>query len=121
MLQSTISEGHKFLVFSYLFAIWPIGKEYLEKEGNSVCILDGATQTRQAQVKIFKNKKKTRYSDFSKSRGCRMNLNQADMSFYWIRGGTLQSEAQRSNRGRNPKSASKTKSLSTKIHQQRFS
>jgi SNF2 family DNA or RNA helicase len=82
MLQSTISEGHKVLVFSQFVRHLAIVKEYLEKEGISYAYLDGSTKDRQAQVEKFQDQEDIKVFLISlKAGGVGLNLTKAEYVF----------------------------------------
>jgi SNF2 family DNA or RNA helicase len=82
MLQSTISEGHKVLVFSQFVRHLAIVKEYLEKEGIPYAYLDGATKDRQAQVEKFQEQEEIKVFLISlKAGGVGLNLTKAEYVF----------------------------------------
>src|SRR5690606_41252751 len=53
MIRSTVSEGHKVLIFSQFVRHLTIVKEFLSEEGISFSYLDGNTKDRKAQVEAF--------------------------------------------------------------------
>jgi len=53
MIRSTVSEGHKILIFSQFVRHLTIVKEFLLEEGISFSYLDGNTKDRKAQVEAF--------------------------------------------------------------------
>ncbi len=82
MLQSTISEGHKVLVFSQFVRHLAIVKEYLEKEGIPYAYLDGSTKDRQAQVEKFQENEDIKVFLISlKAGGVGLNLTKAEYVF----------------------------------------
>ncbi|WPR74830.1 DEAD/DEAH box helicase [Algoriphagus sp. NG3] len=82
MLQSTISEGHKVLVFSQFVRHLAIVKEYLEKEGIPYAYLDGTTKDRQAQVEKFQENEGIKVFLISlKAGGVGLNLTKAEYVF----------------------------------------
>jgi len=82
MLQSTISEGHKVLVFSQFVRHLGIVKEYLEKEGIPYAYLDGSTKDRQAQVEKFQENEDIKVFLISlKAGGVGLNLTKAEYVF----------------------------------------
>lgn len=82
MLQSTISEGHKVLVFSQFVRHLAIVKEYLVKENIPFAYLDGATRDRQAQVEKFQEQEEVKVFLISlKAGGVGLNLTKAEYVF----------------------------------------
>ena len=82
MLHSTISEGHKVLVFSQFVRHLAIVKEYLEKEGIPFAYLDGATKDRQEQVEKFQEEEEIKVFLISlKAGGVGLNLTKAEYVF----------------------------------------
>lgn len=82
MLQSTISEGHKVLVFSQFVRHLTIVKEYLESEGIPYAYLDGSTKDRQAQVEKFQEEDDIKVFLISlKAGGVGLNLTKAEYVF----------------------------------------
>ncbi len=82
MLQSTISEGHKVLVFSQFVRHLAIVKQYLEKEGIPYAYLDGSTKDRQAQVEKFQEQEDIKVFLISlKAGGVGLNLTKAEYVF----------------------------------------
>ncbi len=82
MLQSTISEGHKVLVFSQFVRHLAIVKEYLEGEGIPYAYLDGATKDRQGQVEKFQENEDIKVFLISlKAGGVGLNLTKAEYVF----------------------------------------
>lgn len=82
MLHSTISEGHKVLVFSQFVRHLAIVKEYLEKEGIPFAYLDGATKDRQEQVEKFQKEEEIKVFLISlKAGGVGLNLTKAEYVF----------------------------------------
>jgi SNF2 family DNA or RNA helicase len=82
MLQSTISEGHKVLVFSQFVRHLAIVKAYLEKEGIPYAYLDGSTKDRQAQVEKFQEQEEIKVFLISlKAGGVGLNLTKAEYVF----------------------------------------
>jgi len=82
MLQSTISEGHKVLVFSQFVRHLAIVKEYLESENIPYAYLDGSTKDRQAQVEKFQENEDIKVFLISlKAGGVGLNLTKAEYVF----------------------------------------
>lgn len=82
MLQSTISEGHKVLVFSQFVRHLAIVKEYLLKENIPFAYLDGATRDRQKEVEKFQNQDEIKVFLISlKAGGVGLNLTKAEYVF----------------------------------------
>ena len=82
MLQSTISEGHKVLVFSQFVRHLAIVKEYLVKENIPFAYLDGATRDRQGQVEKFQEQEDVKVFLISlKAGGVGLNLTKAEYVF----------------------------------------
>jgi hypothetical protein len=82
MLEETISEGHKVLVFSQFVRHLTIIREFLDKETISYAYLDGATKDRQAQVEKFQNEEGVRVFLISlKAGGVGLNLTKAEYVF----------------------------------------
>jgi SNF2 family DNA or RNA helicase/CRISPR/Cas system CMR-associated protein Cmr5 small subunit len=82
MLHSTISEGHKVLVFSQFVRHLTIVKEFLESEGIPYAYLDGSTRDRQAQVEKFQEKDEIKVFLISlKAGGVGLNLTKAEYVF----------------------------------------
>jgi SNF2 family DNA or RNA helicase len=82
MLQSTISEGHKVLVFSQFVRHLAIVKEYLVKENIPFAYLDGATRDRQGQVEKFQEQDDVKVFLISlKAGGVGLNLTKAEYVF----------------------------------------
>ncbi|WP_297336887.1 DEAD/DEAH box helicase [Algoriphagus sp.] len=82
MLQSTISEGHKVLVFSQFVRHLAIIKKYLDEEGITYAYLDGSTKDRQAQVEKFQEQDEVKVFLISlKAGGVGLNLTRAEYVF----------------------------------------
>lgn len=82
MLQSTISEGHKILVFSQFVRHLAIVKEYLVKENIPFAYLDGATKDRQGEVEKFQTQDEIKVFLISlKAGGVGLNLTKAEYVF----------------------------------------
>lgn len=82
MLQSTISEGHKVLVFSQFVRHLAIIKKYLDEEGITYAYLDGSTKDRQAQVEKFQEQDEVKVFLISlKAGGVGLNLTKAEYVF----------------------------------------
>lgn len=82
MLQSTISEGHKVLVFSQFVRHLSIVREYLESEGIPYSYLDGTTKDRQKQVERFQEQDEIKVFLISlKAGGVGLNLTKAEYVF----------------------------------------
>ena len=82
MLQSTISEGHKVLVFSQFVRHLAIVKSYLEKENIPFSYLDGSTKDRQGQVEAFQENDEIKVFLISlKAGGVGLNLTKAEYVF----------------------------------------
>ncbi|NVJ86673.1 MAG: DEAD/DEAH box helicase [Algoriphagus sp.] len=82
MLQSTISENHKVLVFSQFVRHLSIVREYLDSENIDYCYLDGSTKDRQAQVERFQQDDKVKVFLISlKAGGVGLNLTKAEYVF----------------------------------------
>jgi superfamily II DNA or RNA helicase len=82
MIASTVSEGHKVLVFSQFVRHLAIVKEYLEKENIKYAYLDGTTKDRQAQVESFQKNEEIKIFLISlKAGGVGLNLTKAEYVF----------------------------------------
>ncbi|MDN3668841.1 DEAD/DEAH box helicase [Echinicola jeungdonensis] len=82
MLESTVSEGHKVLVFSQFVKHLGIIREYLDENNISYSYLDGATKDRQGQVKEFQENDKVKIFLISlKAGGVGLNLTKAEYVF----------------------------------------
>ena len=82
MLQETISENHKVLVFSQFVRHLSIVREFLNREGIPYAYLDGSTKDRQAQVEKFQNDPNIKVFLISlKAGGVGLNLTKAEYVF----------------------------------------
>ncbi|MDN3204187.1 DEAD/DEAH box helicase [Algoriphagus sediminis] len=82
MLQSSISEGHKVLVFSQFVRHLSIVREYLDSRDVPYSYLDGATKDRQAQVENFQENEDVKVFLISlKAGGVGLNLTKAEYVF----------------------------------------
>jgi hypothetical protein len=82
MLQETISEDHKVLVFSQFVRHLSIVREFLDREGIPYAYLDGATKNRQAEVEKFQTNEKVKVFLISlKAGGVGLNLTKAEYVF----------------------------------------
>lgn len=82
MLQSTISEGNKVLVFSQFVRHLSIVREYLDREKIPYSYLDGSTKNRQAQVEKFQKDDDIKVFLISlKAGGVGLNLTKAEYVF----------------------------------------
>lgn len=82
MIRSTVSEGHKVLVFSQFVRHLALVKDFLQKEGIRYAYLDGATTHRQAEVEAFQNDEHIPIFLISlKAGGVGLNLTAADYVF----------------------------------------
>lgn len=82
MLQETISEDHKVLVFSQFVRHLSIVREFLDREGIPYAYLDGATKDRQKQVEKFQNDENVKVFLISlKAGGVGLNLTKAEYVF----------------------------------------
>jgi SNF2 family DNA or RNA helicase len=82
MLQETISENHKVLVFSQFVRHLAIVREFLESENIPYAYLDGATKDRQAQVEKFQTDDNCKVFLISlKAGGVGLNLTKAEYVF----------------------------------------
>jgi len=82
MLQSSISEGHKVLVFSQFVRHLSIVREYLDSRDVPYSYLDGATKDRQAQVENFQENENVKVFLISlKAGGVGLNLTKAEYVF----------------------------------------
>ena len=82
MLQETISENHKVLVFSQFVRHLAIVREFLENENIPYAYLDGATKDRQAQVEKFQTDDNCKVFLISlKAGGVGLNLTKAEYVF----------------------------------------
>lgn len=82
MLQETISENHKVLVFSQFVRHLSIVREFLDREGITYAYLDGSTKDRQAQVEQFQTNPDVKVFLISlKAGGVGLNLTKAEYVF----------------------------------------
>ncbi len=82
MLQETISENHKVLVFSQFVRHLSIVRSYLDENDIPYAYLDGATLDRQAQVEKFQNNENIKVFLISlKAGGVGLNLTKAEYVF----------------------------------------
>ena len=82
MLQETISENHKVLVFSQFVRHLAIVREFLDRENIPYAYLDGATKDRQAQVEKFQTDDNCKVFLISlKAGGVGLNLTKAEYVF----------------------------------------
>ncbi|MBM3169246.1 MAG: DEAD/DEAH box helicase [Bacteroidetes bacterium] len=82
MLQESISENHKVLVFSQFVRHLSIIREFLDGEKIPYAYLDGATRDRQAQVEKFQIQEECKVFLISlKAGGVGLNLTRADYVF----------------------------------------
>ncbi|WP_026950683.1 DEAD/DEAH box helicase [Algoriphagus mannitolivorans] len=82
MLQETISEDHKVLVFSQFVRHLSIVRAYLDENNIPYAYLDGATKDRQAQVEKFQNDENIKVFLISlKAGGVGLNLTKAEYVF----------------------------------------
>ena len=82
MIQSTLSENHKILIFSQFVKHLDIVREYLNKEHLQYSYLDGSTKDRQHQVDRFQSDDSIRLFLISlKAGGLGLNLTKADYVF----------------------------------------
>ncbi len=82
MLASSISEGHKVLVFSQFVRHLSIVREYLDEQEIPYSYLDGATKDRQAQVENFQENDDIKVFLISlKAGGVGLNLTKAEYVF----------------------------------------
>ncbi|TDQ17213.1 SNF2 family DNA or RNA helicase [Algoriphagus boseongensis] len=82
MLQETISEDHKVLVFSQFVRHLNIIRAYLDENKIPYAYLDGATKDRQAQVEKFQNEENIKVFLISlKAGGVGLNLTKAEYVF----------------------------------------
>ena len=82
MLQESISENHKVLVFSQFVRHLSIIREFLDGEKIPYAYLDGATRDRQAQVEKFQTQEECKVFLISlKAGGVGLNLTKADYVF----------------------------------------
>jgi SNF2 family DNA or RNA helicase len=82
MLQETISENHKVLVFSQFVRHLSIVREFLDREKIPYAYLDGATRDRQAEVEKFQTQDDCKVFLISlKAGGVGLNLTKAEYVF----------------------------------------
>lgn len=82
MLQETISEDHKVLVFSQFVRHLSIVRAYLDENNIPYAYLDGSTRDRQAQVEKFQNNDSIKVFLISlKAGGVGLNLTKAEYVF----------------------------------------
>lgn len=82
MIKSTVSEGHKVLIFSQFVRHLSIVKSYLQEEQIPFAYLDGATKDRQAQVTAFQEDPSIQVFLISlKAGGVGLNLTKAEYVF----------------------------------------
>lgn len=82
MVKSTVSEGHKILIFSQFVKHLTIVREFLNDEKIQYAYLDGATKDRQEQVSLFQEDPKIRVFLISlKAGGVGLNLTKAEYVF----------------------------------------
>ena len=82
MLQETISENHKVLVFSQFVRHLSIVREFLDREQIPYAYLDGATKNRQGQVEKFQTDDSCKVFLISlKAGGVGLNLTKAEYVF----------------------------------------
>jgi hypothetical protein len=82
MLQETISEDHKVLVFSQFVRHLSIIRAYLDENNIPYAYLDGSTKDRQAQVEKFQNEENIKVFLISlKAGGVGLNLTKAEYVF----------------------------------------
>lgn len=82
MLQETISEDHKVLVFSQFVRHLSIVRAFLEENNIPYAYLDGSTRDRQAQVEKFQNDENIKVFLISlKAGGVGLNLTKAEYVF----------------------------------------
>ncbi|OYX17709.1 MAG: helicase SNF2 [Algoriphagus sp. 32-45-6] len=82
MLQETISEDHKVLVFSQFVRHLSIVREFLDREGIPYAYLDGSTKDRQGQVEKFQTDPDVKVFLISlKAGGVGLNLTKAEYVF----------------------------------------
>jgi SNF2 family DNA or RNA helicase len=82
MLQETISENHKVLVFSQFVRHLSIVREFLDGENIPYAYLDGATKDRQRQVEKFQTDESCKVFLISlKAGGVGLNLTKAEYVF----------------------------------------
>ncbi len=82
MIESSLSKGHKVLIFSQFVKHLKIVSDYLDRQQLNYAYLDGSTKDRKGQVELFQNN-----DDFSiflislKAGGTGLNLTKADYVF----------------------------------------
>ena len=82
MIRSTVSEGHKVLIFSQFVRHLAIVKDFLEEEGIRFSYLDGRTKDRQDQVEAFQQDPAIKVFLISlKAGGVGLNLTAAEYVF----------------------------------------
>ncbi|WP_162340936.1 DEAD/DEAH box helicase [Cyclobacterium salsum] len=82
MVKSTVSEGHKVLIFSQFVRHLGIVKQFLKQEKMPFAYLDGATKDRQAQVTQFQEDPSIQVFLISlKAGGVGLNLTKAEYVF----------------------------------------
>ncbi|HLU88195.1 MAG TPA: DEAD/DEAH box helicase, partial [Cyclobacteriaceae bacterium] len=82
MIRSTVSEGHKILVFSQFVRHLAIVKNFLQEEGIAFAYLDGQTRDRQAEVESFQQNENIKVFLISlKAGGVGLNLTAAEYVF----------------------------------------
>ena len=82
MVRSTVSEGHKVLIFSQFVRHLGIVRDFLQEESIRYAYLDGNTSDRQAEVEAFQNDPNIQVFLISlKAGGVGLNLTAADYVF----------------------------------------
>ena len=82
MIENSISNGHKVLIFSQFVKHLKIVSEYLDKQKITYAYLDGTTKDRQQQVERFQNDPEVSIFLISlKAGGTGLNLTKADYVF----------------------------------------
>lgn len=82
MIRSTVSEGHKVLIFSQFVRHLSIVRDFLEKENILYSYLDGQTKDRQEQVEAFQHEENIKVFLISlKAGGVGLNLTAAEYVF----------------------------------------
>src|SRR5690606_36990944 len=82
MVRSTVSEGHKVLIFSQFVRHLSIVRDFLRTEGINNAYLDGSTTNRQAEVEAFQKDPNIPVFLISlKAGGVGLNLTAADYVF----------------------------------------
>lgn len=82
MVRSTVSEGHKVLIFSQFVRHLSIVRDFLRTEGINYAYLDGSTTNRQAEVEAFQKDPNIPVFLISlKAGGVGLNLTAADYVF----------------------------------------